>query len=201
MGEVQSRVLIGHANLDTPNASEPIVITITPTTSPSDGSFWVEQSDQIEPSDHWLIMAPSDSERAQVDTAQVRVVFGDFGVKPGIGPLTGFFAYADSKLINAPGVTSQYALRFLWRMRVLLAAIGAKYLPGLLIASVESDDSSTTIEWIRDHSRLGFVFDREDESSWFIILPDGSSRSGYLYGEERLPSLRELLAEFVAKSG
>jgi hypothetical protein len=109
-----------------------------------------------------------------------------------------FFCRAEGRLSVETEITSQYALRLLRRIKALIEAIGPPNLRGRLVASVDKDDRTASIEWIRPESRLGFSFDRENESSWFIVLPNGSSRSGYLYDAAEPVSLRSLLEEFVA---
>lgn len=109
-----------------------------------------------------------------------------------------FFQRAESQLLTRTEMTAQYALKLLRRMRALVTEICPSNLQGRVLALVGGEDGSATIEWIRNRSRLGFVLDREHESSWFVVLPNGSSRSGYLYGTSGLKSLRELLEEFVA---
>ncbi len=108
-----------------------------------------------------------------------------------------FFQRAESRLSAETEITAQYALKLLRRIRVLVAKIDPDNINGRMFALVDSEDGSTTIEWVRNRSRLGFAIDRENESSWFVVLPNGESKSGYLYGSDGLRSLRELLEEFV----
>ncbi len=108
-----------------------------------------------------------------------------------------FFQRAESYLSARTEITSQFALKLLQRIKTMIAEICPSDLQGRVLALVDEEDGSTTIEWIRNRSRLGFVLDREDESSWFVVLPDGLSKSGYLYGIDGLKSLRTLLEEFV----
>ena len=109
-----------------------------------------------------------------------------------------FFERAELQLSSGTEITSQYAHKLLRRIELLIASIRPDTLPGRLLAFIDSEDKSASIEWIRDRSRLGFVFDRENESSWFVVLPTGVSTSGYLYGMNGLKSLRGLLEEFLA---
>jgi hypothetical protein len=108
-----------------------------------------------------------------------------------------FFQRAESRLSAETEITAQYALKLLRRIRVLVAEIAPDNINGRMFALVDMEDGSTTIEWVRNRSRLGFVLDRENESSWFVVLPNGESKSGYLYGKDGLKSLRGLLEEFV----
>jgi hypothetical protein len=112
--------------------------------------------------------------------------------------LQAFFQRAESRLSAETEITAQYALKLLRRVRELVVKICPKNLQGRMLAMVDKEDGSTTIEWIRNQSRLGFVLDREDESSWFVVLPNGLSKSGYLYRDSGLKSLRGLLEEFIA---
>jgi hypothetical protein len=109
-----------------------------------------------------------------------------------------FFQRAESQLSARTEITAQYALKLLRRIRVLVVEICPSNIQGRVLALVDGEDGSATIEWICNRSRLGFVLDREHESSWFVVLPNGLSRSGYLYGNAGLKSLRGLLEEFVA---
>ncbi len=108
-----------------------------------------------------------------------------------------FFQRAESRLSAETEITAQYALKLLRRIRALVAEIVSDSISGRMFALVDVEDGSTTIEWVRNRSRLGFVIDRENESSWFVVLPNGESRSGYLYGKNGLKSLRGLLEEFI----
>jgi uncharacterized protein (TIGR04255 family) len=108
-----------------------------------------------------------------------------------------FFQRAESRLSAETEITAQYALKLLRRIRALVAEIAPDNINGRMFALVDAEDESTTIEWVRNRSRLGFVLDRENESSWFVVLPNGESKSGYLYGKNGLKSLRRLLEEFV----
>ncbi len=49
---------------------------------------------------------------------------------------------------------------------------------GQIFAIQDAEDGSTTIEFVCADRRLGFVFQPEGESSWFTVLPDGTSGSG-----------------------
>ena len=109
-----------------------------------------------------------------------------------------FFQRAESRLSTETEITAQRAQNLLRRRKELVVKICPENLQGRMLALVDKEDRSTTIEWIRNRSRLGFVLDNEDESSWFIVLPNGLSRSGYLYGNSGLESLRGLLEEFIA---
>jgi hypothetical protein len=109
-----------------------------------------------------------------------------------------FFQRAESRLSTETEITAQRAQNLLRRIKELVVKICPKNLEGRMLALVDKEDRSTTIEWIRNRSRLGFVLDNENESSWFILLPNGLSRSGYLYGNSGLESLRGLLEEFIA---
>ena len=111
-----------------------------------------------------------------------------------MNPYQSFFARAENELAISLEATALLALHCLQRIKGITVKIAPETLPGIIHALVDSEDGSATIEWICPASRLGFVFDNDDISSWFIVLPDGSSRSGYM-GEE---PLRELLAEFLA---
>jgi hypothetical protein len=110
-----------------------------------------------------------------------------------------FFQYAESQLMARTEITAQFALKLLNRIKTLISEICPSNLQGRILAMVDGEDGSATIEWIRSRSRLGFALEKEhEESSWFVVLPNGISKSGYLYGEEGLESLRDLLEEFVA---
>lgn len=108
------------------------------------------------------------------------------------------FQDAEDKLSARTEMTAQYALKLLRRLEVLVDAIRPSRIYGRVLASVDADDGAATLEWILNRSRLGFVLDPEGESSWFIVLPSGASKSGYLYGPDGLKSLRGLLEEFLA---
>lgn len=108
------------------------------------------------------------------------------------------FQHAESKLSARTEITAQHALVLLRRIRELVVDIRPNNLQGVVHAFVDVEDGSTTIEWIRNRSRLGFVLDRENKSSWFVVLSNGLSDAGYLYGDSGLKSLRRLLDVFVA---
>lgn len=109
-----------------------------------------------------------------------------------------FFLPAESQLSAKTEITAQYGLKLLRRIRELVVKISPSDLQGKILVLVDEEDGSTTIEWIRKRSRLGFVLDRENQSSWFVVLPNGLSNSGYLYRDSGLKSLRGLLEEFTA---
>jgi hypothetical protein len=115
------------------------------------------------------------------------------------GAVQAFFQCAESRLSAETEITAQRAQKLLRRIRELVVKICPSNLQGRVLAVVDVEDGSTSIEWIRNRGRLGFVLDfDENESSWFIVLPNGLSRSGYLYGNSGLKSLRGLLEEFIA---
>lgn len=107
------------------------------------------------------------------------------------------FQRAENQLSASTEIMAQYALNLLRRIKTLIVEIWPGNIQGRVLAVVDRDDGAATIEWIRNRSRLGFVLDRDNESSWFIVLPDGMSKSGYLYGDTGLKSLRGLLEEFI----
>ncbi len=108
------------------------------------------------------------------------------------------FDRAEKQLSLRTEITAQYALKLIRRIKTLAASISAGGIQGRVIAFVDDHDNSITVEWIGMRSRVGFCLDPGRESSWFIVLPDGSSRSGDLYGPNGLKSLRGLLEEFLA---
>jgi hypothetical protein len=113
------------------------------------------------------------------------------------GQVRKLFQRVEDQLASKTEVTAQYAVKLIQRIKALSSEVNPSNISGRFLASVDSEDGSTTIEWIRDRSRLGFVLDSQNESSWFIVLPSGISRSGYLYDELQPASLRALIEEFV----
>jgi hypothetical protein len=55
------------------------------------------------------------------------------------------------------------------------------------------------IEYVRNGSRLGFVWG--NEPSWFVVAPDGQSASGYLDARLDIDELRRALAAFSRWEG
>lgn len=108
-----------------------------------------------------------------------------------------FFQHSERVLSTKTENTAQVALKLLRRIKDLVLKLSPSSLRGRILAVVDDEDGSTTIEWICNRSRLGFVLDLENESSWFVVLPNRSSKSGYLYRDSGLPSLRGLLEEFI----
>src|SRR5205085_6838010 len=68
-----------------------------------------------------------------------------------------FFQRAENQLSARTEITAQYALKLLRRIKSLSVKICPNELPGQMLALVDVEDGSTTIEWIRQRSRLGFV--------------------------------------------
>ncbi len=108
-----------------------------------------------------------------------------------------FFQRAENKLSAETEITAQVALGLLRRIKAIVAKNYPNNVKGCMFAFVDTEDGSTTIEWVRHRSRLGFVLDRDNESSWFIVLSNGESDSGYLYGNDGLKSLSGLLGKFI----
>ena len=109
-----------------------------------------------------------------------------------------FFQQAESKLSAETEITAQVALGLLRRIKAIVAENYPNNIKGCIFALVDAEDGSTTIEGVRNRSRLGFVLDRDNESSWFVVLPNGESDSGYLYGKDGLKTLSGLLEGFVS---
>lgn len=110
------------------------------------------------------------------------------------------FERAEKRMQSRTEITAQYAFSLLQRIKSLICEISPAAVHGRMLAVMDEEDGSATVEWIRTRSRIGFVLDQGRESSWFAVLPDGTSKSGYLYGDDGLKSLRGLLEEFLAAS-
>lgn len=109
-----------------------------------------------------------------------------------------FFQSAEARLSASRGMPAQESLAILQQIKALIIDINPCSLPGRAIALEDTEDGSAGIEWIRERGRLGFIFDNENESSWFVVLPNGFSDSGYLNNDFTTAHLCALLESFLA---